>query len=236
MVAGSTCRTLATNLRDVIGASAARIRRQCRGSRGREAHPAATPFNRLKEWVESFAGKLNRLEIRDPGFDPPWRTPPDVQIANSKEEATERHTYNSCALPLRLYSDGSGQNDRISAAAVGPAHHLTRLLGTSRDAQVFHGELSGINLALDLLLSCTSLSADLPFTIFSDSQASLQFLQQGDPSHSQALSASINRALEALALRGASVKLRWLPGHKGIAGNKCADSYTDLAAHLVSLY
>ena len=51
-----------------------------------------------------------------------------------------------------MYTDGSGSNDRIAIAVVGDTYHQTALLGTASDAQVFHGVLVGIDLALHTLL------------------------------------------------------------------------------------
>jgi hypothetical protein len=118
----------------------------------------------------------------------PWRIPLNIEIASSKENATSLHTGDPHAPSLRLYTDGSGLNDRIATAAVGSNFHQTAVLGTAGDAQVFHGELAGIDLALHLLINRIPESID-PSTsvIYSDSQAALRFLRKGNPIHSQAL-------------------------------------------------
>jgi hypothetical protein len=203
MVAGSVCRTLATDLGGVIESSAKRIRSQLRGKRGRPAKPHLTPLSILKGWVEESVGSLKQLEIRKPGVDPPWRAPLNVEIATSKGKAAMLHASDPHAPSLRLYTDGSGLNDRISTAAVGSNYHQALLLGTTSDAQVFHGELAGIDLALHLLTNRTPASMDSSTSvIYSDSQAALLFLQKGDPSHSQALYTSIRNAAETLTRRG----------------------------------
>jgi hypothetical protein len=157
-------------LRNVIESSADRIRRQFRGRRGRQATPPFTPLSALKAWQEKSVGGLNRLEIRKPGIDPPWRPPLDVEIASSKAKAILLHANDSNVPYLRLYTDGNGQNNRISIAAVGNYYHQTYILGTISDAQIFYGELAGVNLALNLLLgrilSCIEKSISV---IYSDS-------------------------------------------------------------------
>ena len=106
-------------------------------------------------------------------------------------------------LNFRKYTDGSGSNDRIAAAAVRDTHHQTALLGTTSDAQVFHGELAGIDLALHTLLQRTPEAIE-PTTsvIYSDNQAALRFLQKGNLSHSQILYKSIIYTAETLANYG----------------------------------
>jgi hypothetical protein len=133
IVANSICRTLTTNLQKVIESAADRIRRQFRGRRGRQAIPSSTPLLALKTWLERSIGDLNRLEIRKPDIDPPWQPPLDVEIAPSKAKAILLHANDSNALYLRLYTDGSGQNNRISTAAVGNRYHQTYILGTISD-------------------------------------------------------------------------------------------------------
>jgi hypothetical protein len=84
---------------------------------------------------------------------------------------------------LRLYIDGSGQNNRISKAAVGNRYYQTHILGTTSDAQIFHGKLAGVNLALNMLLGRTPSRIEQSISvIYSDSQAALQFLRKGNPS------------------------------------------------------
>ena len=84
--------------------------------------------------------------------------------------------------------------------AVGNRYHQTHILGTTSDTQVFHGELAGVNLALNLLLGRTpSRIEQSTSVIYSDSQAALQFLRKGNPSHSQFLSKRVRLAIESLA-------------------------------------
>ncbi len=237
VVANSICRTLATDLRGVIDKATDRIRRQLRGKRGRAAKFPPTPLSTLKAWIEKTVGGLRRLEIRKPGLDPPWRIPLNIEIAPSKGKAIMLHASDTHSPYLRLYTDGSGQNDRISTAAVGNSYHHAYLLGTSGDAQVFHGELAGVDLALHLLLNRTPESINPSSSvIYSDSQAALQFLQKGNPSHSQSLFEGIIAAVESLAQRGIQVILRWIPGHMDIPGNEIADRHAVNAARFIGPY
>jgi hypothetical protein len=80
-----------------------------------------------KDVARGHRGPLTRLEKRQPGMDPPWRGPLKVEIAGSKEKATLLHASDSNALGMRIYTDGSGQHGRISAAVTG-SHHSASLV------------------------------------------------------------------------------------------------------------
>jgi hypothetical protein len=100
------------------------------------------------------------------------------------------------------------------------------MLGNSCDAQVFHGELAGIDLALSLVLDSVNRDNSLApgiSSIYSDNKASLQFLQKREFLHSQSLAKRILLAVDTLAEKQIHVQFRWLPGHKGIDGNEQAD-------------
>ena len=67
---------------------------------------------------------------------------------------------------------------------------------------MFHGELTGILLALRLLLTRPNpLTSERVMTIYSDSQAALQFLLKGNPTHSQDLFKSVHDAINSLKQR-----------------------------------
>jgi hypothetical protein len=60
-----------------------------------------------------------------------------------------RHARDSQENRRRLYTDGSGINERIAAAPVTPSSQTSLFLGGREDAQVYHAELSGILQALE---------------------------------------------------------------------------------------
>jgi hypothetical protein len=75
---------------------------------------------------------------------------------------------------------------------VGYNSSRTRALGTTDDAQVYHGEVAGIEHALRMLLEGTLNEATHPAhprtaVIYSDNQAALRTLAKGDPLKNQAL-------------------------------------------------
>ena len=106
-------------------------------------------------------------------------------------------------------------------------------LGYTGDAHVYHAELAGISQALQIE---AELDSNLSVTVYSDSQAALKAIKKADPTTSQDLFNRIYNAAESLANRGVSLKLQWVPGHKGIPGNEEADKAAKESASLIGPY
>jgi ribonuclease HI len=112
---------------------------------------------------------------------------------------------------------GSGARVELPDGRVGEA---CRSLGVATNNV---GELSAIDLALDLLDE-GGVALDAPVALFTDSQYSHGVLVQG-------WKAKANREVilplrERLALR-TGLKMHWVAGHVGIAGNERADQLAD---------
>src|SRR5438876_5631716 len=191
------------------------------------------------------------MEVVTPFVVAPWWEPPEVQIAQSKEEALKYHDITILCSPpdtTFIYTDGSGLEDRVGAAAVNynprldenqphyKEHCLRKAskacLGTLQNSTVFAGELKGIDMALDMP-PWTEHTRNI--VIFTDNQATLQ--QVADPKwcSGQMYLDSIIEKLDCwrslgttvkLCWRslGTTVKLCWVPAHKGVPGNELADT------------
>jgi hypothetical protein len=75
-----------------------------------------------------------------------------AEIASSKDAARKNHDCDPYTPYLRVYTDGSGLHNRITASAISHNAAQTCALDTMDDAQVYHGELAGIEQATRMLL------------------------------------------------------------------------------------
>ena len=75
-------------------------------------------------------------------------------------------------------------------------------------------------------------SAGRPVIICLDSRAALQTIDAGPSAQTSQLGADIWRQLLAMAARGTSVHLQWVPAHCGLTGNERADRIAKRAAEL----
>ena len=136
----------------------------------------------LKRLIDSLERKLgtdtlNNLEVRKAFVVEPWWTPPPIAIAGDRDTAERRHKDITTERepPLAIYTDGSGINGKIGAAAVALTlnTHAQAFLGTETASNVYAAELQGILMGLDIATKSDRLHA----VIFTDNQAALQALQ-----------------------------------------------------------
>ena len=110
-------------------------------------------LNRSLSVLESkYSIQLDRLEKRQPYIVPPWWTPPLTRIAESPEVAVKEHDATEPAT-LCVYTDGSGINGHVGAAAIAPAlrgsrSKRTEYMGTATTSTVYVVELRGMELVL----------------------------------------------------------------------------------------
>jgi hypothetical protein len=121
-----------------------RIRQSARGRRGRKATLKATPATTLRAWTEKRIGDFTHIEKRTPYAVPPWFPLPRIDVTGSKDEARRSYDNNLYKLRLRMYTDGSGLNNRIIRSAISyNASHLG-ILSIIDDAQIYHSEIASI--------------------------------------------------------------------------------------------
>lgn len=126
-----------------------------------------------------FDCKIEDLEQTIPFITPPWLAPPFTKIAASKREAETCHdniiqAYNP-QKQLIIYTDGSGINGKIGAAAHIPSQNTTlkAYLGPNSLFMVYSGELQGLVMALNSSSSFHHLSTQ-KVTTFTDNQSAIQ--------------------------------------------------------------
>ena len=163
----------------------------------------------------------------------PFKT---IQTTWSREEAqAAADKLVSTSLSV-VFTDGSGKETRVGAAAVmlGPK-------GTIRDKtcigvgshtlwNVYAAELIAIFFAILMILrdyawqTATQNKIPRQYTIFSDSKAALQAIAKPQRRSAQHIVKRITKEAERLTKGlGIEVHLAWVPGHEGIQGNELAD-------------
>jgi hypothetical protein len=127
---------------------------------------------------------------------PPWWKPPEVRIAPTKEQAIKEHdliTLYSGPGTMNIYTDGSGLDGAIGAAAVmydsalnNSKHYLRHCvtrgkkanLGNATNATVFSGELKGIELGFQMVPTPGPPLEYRTVNIWTDNQAALRNIRK----------------------------------------------------------
>ncbi|KAF9234671.1 hypothetical protein BU15DRAFT_52337 [Melanogaster broomeanus] len=138
---------------------------------------------------------------------------------------------------VKVYSDGSGQDGRIGAAAVlyreGKAPQILRFhLGSADDHTVYEAEAVGLTLAAKLI--ATEPNMPFPVSIFVDNQATIKSGEIFTTKPGHYILDKLRRMLAKIQndhSRGKEdIVLRWISGHEGVIGNERADEEAKEAA------
>lgn len=170
------------------------------------------------------------IESIEPFIRPPWWEPKAiVKIEKTKETAKAAHDM-AQAHPnpsiKTIYTDGSGIENKIGAAAYIPStkeaihHHL----GSEAQYNVYAAELSAVYISLqDQKTSCR---------IYSDSQAALKALDRPCRQSGQAIIKDILDHIDETTSghEHTQIEIIWIPGHSDIEGNEQADTEAKKAA------
>jgi ribonuclease HI len=148
---------------------------------------------------------------------PPWWVPPQTNLAETSELAIKQHDAQETDA-LRIYTDDSGINGHVGAAAVTlsdeshPAgHKKTESMGKATTSTVYAAELKGIHLALQIALDIhTSADPCRKCDIFTDNQAAIQAMANPKPSSGQYIVAEAIKALDQLRQQGWEIQLHWI--------------------------
>ena len=164
--------------------------------------------------------------------DPRWISKVGTIIEENKEAAKRRQSEEEA--DVRVYTDGSGIEGGIGAAAVllrgnRPPKHLKYHLGSSEHHIVFGGECVGLLLGLELIRKEKNVTKAL---IAIDSQATVRAISSNKPGPGHHVLDQIHKGVEKMIADKPRLQIQaiWIPAHQGIRGNELADKYVKEAA------
>ncbi|KAJ6016472.1 zinc knuckle domain protein [Penicillium herquei] len=194
---------------------------------------------------ETLAG---RWESRKAYIRAPWQAPPTV-IIEDREKAVKSHDEIMAkvlgyGLPLVFFTDGSGYQGHVGAAAMtdSPGETLQSQMGTDSISTVYSAEIRAAEMALEAAANMepNDKPGDDPYqrlkdgglVIFSDSQAALKAIKTPRMPSGQIYLEGCLRLVDKLQEQYPScpVELRWIPAHQGVTFNEMVDFQAKEAA------
>lgn len=195
-----------------------------------EAHPSHIPTLgiRMQQQITESGINLNHILNYCLPIKPPWLLKPASFFYNLRELGNKSDTpgyeYESKLSELlsmfdgyvRIYTDGSKDDEKVAAAAVCGDKTVVRRLPDH--ASIFSAEGQAILLALDIADSKKGSN----FVILSDSLSCLQALQNKNLQNPLVLQI-VNR-IDKLISSSVHLAFVWVPSHVGLVGNSAADT------------
>jgi ribonuclease HI/exonuclease III len=195
--------------------------------------PLEHTYRRLRQ---RRGASIEDQEVIPPFLVPPWWQGPIVRIASCAKTARTQHKefLKHPSNSLFVYTDGSGINNHVGAAAVSPLTRCTKLayMGDSETSTVYAAELQGIRLALQIADEDAERGNKKDrLIIFTDNQAAIRTFQKPTGKSGAYIVADAIQLIDKLqGDRETRVELRWVPAHTGIWGNEAADRAAKRAA------
>ena len=195
-------------------------------------HPPEKHLGPLDQLLKIFKLRNTKFETIEsaPQFltEAPWVV---TSIAKSRDDSILFES-NDIA-DYKAFSDGSGQEDGIGAAAilykkgfVRPVNEIQAYLGNKAKHNTYEAEAAGVLLALWLIRN-TIETIGKTVSLYIDNQAIIMALSSKGHSSGQHLVRSIITAAMGMPC---SVTFRWISSHSEVKGNEAADKIAKAAA------
>ncbi len=180
----------------------------------------------FQELAKQTVVDLEILEKIPPTIAAPWWSPPKISIHETKEAARAHHEDYRQRYPdaLAIYTDGSGIDGKIGAAAVAPQQGRAKkvFLGDKYTSTVYAAELKGIYLALKIAQQELG-DSQREVLIYTDNQAAITIAGKPRSRSGSYLLAQIIELIDEIRPRTRYIEISWIPAHTGIEGNEAAD-------------
>jgi ribonuclease HI len=194
-----------------------------------------SPLHRIMDTYEIHPNSTETIQpVRQT---PKWNSAFKIRIAPSKEQAMEEETGDSAFI--RIYSDGSGIEGNIGAAAV--LYHrkddietkctMRYCLGPETKHTVYEGEIARTIMAQELLHKQLS-GFGHHVSMYIDNQASILATQTKarNPGHYLLDILHTKLTRNKRKFHNLGVTIRWIPSHLDIEGNEEVDRQAKRAA------
>jgi len=218
-------------------AALAGFQRSCTTSNQTRQMPRLSPLEHMYKRLYQRRGvEMEEQEAIPPYIAPPWWMGPNTRIAPGAEAATLQHKecLRDPSNNLHVYTDGSGIDGHVGAAAVSPLTRDTKIayMGNNETTTVYAAELQGIKMALQIAAEdWEGGNRRDKVVIFTDNQAAIRTFQNPLGGSGAYIAADAVSLIDKLQNdRRLKVEIRWVPAHTGIGGNEAADSAAKAAA------
>ena len=197
---------------------------------------ACIPYrSNLENILQQFPYMCTRIETIETYIRPPWWTPTaKIRIEATKEAAKKQHDEIQAHLDITtmtIYTDGSGIEDKIGAAAyntvTNEASH--QHLGSEAQFNVYIAELTAAHLAIKQLWNhCEYRTC----RIYIDSQAAIRAIDHPRRQSGQSIIRDILDSIDEITSEYTHLQFEivWIPGHAEIEGNELVDIEAKKAA------
>lgn len=184
-----------------------------------------SPLEKHTRIFEKRYGEITSIEKLQSLSSPTNWEPLKTTICKIKQEARKLAEEAISKGHVMIYTDGSGINKKVGAAAVssdiGSSYGI--YLGFSNWFAVYSAELNGVLQALTMAAMHQRDVAGRRVIINTDNQASIQAMRDPGKRSGQIYVIQAIHLIDILRGHGIEVELHWIPAYVGISGNEWAD-------------